>query len=449
MPRLAGPAHTEAGLADLVITNALVVAADDAGTVIPDGAVAVSDGRIARIGRSDEIGGDAGEVIDARGMLLMPGLINMHCHAGDSLFRGLVEDLPLEPWLQGVWRAEGATLDRETVRLGARLGFAELLLGGVTTTMDMFWYPDETVAAARDVGMRVATGGIFFDGRGMDRVAGPARLDEAAAFFDAFGAAGDVFAGCLPHGAYTVGPEGLRSAKAMADARGGFFCTHAAETRAERQDIETRYGRSVIRHLDALGLLDARTVLAHCVWLDDEEIAILARMGATVVHNPVSNLKLASGFARVADMLAAGVRVTLGTDGAISGNDLDLWMALRLAATLHRATTLDARAVTTGQALAMVTRDAAAALGASDRLGSLEPGKQADMILLDLRRPHAVPLFDPATHIVFSTAKSDVRHVFVGGRQVVRDGALTLHDLDATLDQVAALVPRIAASLRT
>lgn len=435
-------------MSDLIITNALVFTADDAGTVFPDGAVAVSGGRIARIGPAAQIGLDAREVIDARGMMLMPGLINMHCHAGDSLFRGLVEDLPLEPWLRTVWKAEGAILDRETMRLGATLGFAELLLGGVTTTMDMFWYPDQTVAAARDVGMRVATGGIFFDGRGMDRVDGSARLAEAAAFFEAFGAADDVFAGCLPHGAYTVGPETLVAAKAAADANGGFFSTHAAETRAERLEIEERYGRPVIRHLDALGLLDARTVLAHCIWLDDEEIAILARTGATVVHNPMSNLKLASGFARVPDMLAAGVRVTLGTDGAISGNDLDLWMALRLAATLHRAATLDARAVTTGQALAMVTSNAAAALGAADRLGSLAPGKLADMILVDLRRPHAVPLFDPATHIVFSTAKSDVRHVFVGGRQVVRDGALVLHDLAVTLDQVAALTPRIAASVQ-
>lgn len=433
---------------DLIITHALVVTADARATVVPDGAVAVTGGRIERIGTAAAVGTDAREVIDADGMLLMPGLINMHCHAGDSLFRGLVEDLPLEPWLQTVWKAEGAILDRETVRLGATLGFAELLLGGVTTTMDMFWYPDETVAAARDVGMRVATGGIFFDGRGMDRVAGAARLAEADAFFDAFGDDEDVLAGCLPHGAYTVGPESLKAAKALAEARGGFFSTHAAETRAERLDIETRYGQSVIRHLDALGLLDARTVLAHCVWLDDEEIGILAERGATVVHNPMSNLKLASGFARIPDMLAAGVRVTLGTDGAISGNDLDLWMALRLAATLHRAASLDARAVTTEQALAMVTRDAAAALGAADRLGSLEPGKMADMILLDLRRPHAVPLFDPATHIVFSTAKSDVRHVFVGGRQVVRGGALTGHDIAATLDRVSAMVPRIAASVR-
>ena len=203
----------------------------------------------------------------------------------------------------------------------------------------------------------------------------------------------------------------------------------------------------MVKHLDHLGLLDERTVLAHCVWLDDAEIAILARTGATVAHNPVSNLKLASGIARIPDMLAAGVRVTVGTDGAISGNDLDIWMALRLAATLHRAASLDAGAVTTAQALRMVTLDAAAALGAADRLGSLEPGKLADMILIDLKRPHAVPLFDPLTHLVFSCAKSDVRHVFVGGRQVVRDGALTGLALGDLLAEVEALVPRIAASV--
>jgi 5-methylthioadenosine/S-adenosylhomocysteine deaminase len=293
----------------------------------------------------------------------------------------------------------------------------------------------------------VATGGIFFDGPGIDGLAPDDRLAAAAAFFDAFGACEDVLPGCFPHGAYTVGPDRLVAAKRLAGERGGLFCTHAAETRAEQAFVGERYGRSVIRHLDALGLLDSRTVLAHGVWLDDEEIAILASSGATVSHNPVSNLKLASGIARVPDMLAAGVRVTLGTDGAISGNDLDLWMALRLAATLHRGATLVADAVTTAQAFRMVTLDAAAALGAEDRIGSLEPGKLADMILIDTRRAHAVPLFDPLTHLVFSCAKSDVRHVFVGGRQVVEDGRLTGLDLGEVLDEVAALTPRIAASV--
>jgi 5-methylthioadenosine/S-adenosylhomocysteine deaminase len=431
--------------ADLVITNALVVTADAAGTVIRDGAVAVTAGRIAAIGPAGTLAGR--ETFDARGMLAMPGLINTHCHAADSLFRGLIEDLPLEPWLQTVWKAEGAILNRDTVRLGATLGFAELLLGGVTTTMDMFWHPREGVAAARAVGCRISTGGIFFDGPGVDGRAAGARLADAEAFFDEFAGAEDVLPGAFPHGAYTVGPVNLQAAKRVADDRGALFSTHAAETRAEQETVTARYGRSVIRHLDALGVLDARSVLAHCVWLDDEEIAILARTGATVAHNPVSNLKLASGIARVPDMLAAGVRVTVGTDGAISGNDLDMWMALRLAATLHRASTLKATAVTTAQALRMVTLDAAEALGAADRIGSLEPGKLADIILIDLGRAHAVPMFDPLTHIVFSCAKADVRHVFVGGRQVVRDGALTGLDLGTVLAEVQALVPRIAASV--
>ena len=278
----------------------------------------------------------------------MPGLINTHCHAADSLFRGLVEDLPLEPWLRQVWKAEGAILNRDTVRLGATLGFAELLLGGVTTVMDMFWHPRETVAAAR------AVGPAGLDRRHLLRRAGRGRQDGAGAdrrtrrrSSTTSPAPTTCCPAAFPHGAYTVGPERLQAARRLAAERGGLFCTHAAETRAEQATVTARYGRSVIRHLDALGLLDARTVLAHCVWLDDEEIAILARTGATVAHNPMSNLKLASGIARVPDMLAAGVRVTLGTDGAISGNDLDMWMALRLAATLHRGATLRADAVTT------------------------------------------------------------------------------------------------------
>ena len=432
---------------DLIVTHAHVVTVDAADTVIADGAVAVSAGRIARVGTAAAVGTDAREVVDGKGMILMPGLVNTHCHAADSLFRGLIEDLPLEPWLRLVWQAEAATLSPRTVRLGATLGLAELLLGGVTTTMDCFWYPEEGVAAARALGVRIATGGMFFDAPAVDGIAPGDRLAAAARFFEAFAGAEDVLPGCFPHGAYTVGPESLVAAKRLADARGGLFSVHAAETRAERETVTARYGRSVVRHLDALGVLDARTVLAHCVWLDDEEIAILAHTGASVAHNPMSNLKLASGIARVPDMLRAGVRVTIGTDGAISGNDLDMWMALRLAATLHRGTTLDVTAVTTGQALRMATIEGAAALAAADRLGSLEPGKLADLVLVDLTRAHAAPLFDPRTHLVFSCAKGDVRHVFVGGRQVVRDGALTRVDLAGTLADVAALAPGIAASV--
>ncbi|EEW24964.1 amidohydrolase family protein [Rhodobacter ferrooxidans] len=431
---------------DLCITNACVVTADAQGRVIRDGALAVKAGRIGWIGDSADAP-TARRQIDAKGMILMPGLINAHCHAGDSLFRGLVEDLPLEAWLQKVWQAEAAILTPETARLGSTLGFAEMLLAGVTTVMDMFWYPGPVVAAARAVGLRVATGGIFIDGPGVDGLTGPARLRQAEAFFEEYASAEDVFPGVLPHGTYTCGPETLMAAKALTDRYGGFFSTHAAETQAEQATVNARYGRSIIRHMDALGLLDSRTVLAHAVHLDDAEIAILAWRGVTVAHCPASNLKLGSGVARVPDLLAAGVTVALGSDGAISGNDLDPWLALRLAATLHRGTSSRADAVGKAQALHMATLAGAKALAAEDRIGSLEVGKFADMILIDVTRPHAVPLFDPVTHLAYSTAKSDVRHVFLGGAQVVRDGALTRLDIFATLAEVRALMPRIAAAI--
>lgn len=434
-------------MSDLVIRNTIVVTCDAASTVIPDGGVAVENGRITQVAPSADLPADARQVVDASGHILMPGIVNTHCHAADSLFRGLVEDLPLEPWLQTVWKAEGAILNPETSHLGSVLGFSELLLSGVTTVMDMFWYPGETVKAARALGMRVATGGIFFDPPGVtgDDLAG--RIGKAERFFEEFGGADDVFPTVMPHGAYTVAPDNLKTAKAIAERHGALFSTHAAETRAEQADVAGRYGRSVVRHLDHLGLLDRRTVLAHCVHLDDEEIEILARSGASVAHNPMSNLKLASGVARVADMLAAGINVTLGTDGAISGNDLDMWMALRLAATLHKGVSGRADVVSTGEALAMLTSNGAAALAASDRIGTLERGKFADMVLIDIKRPHAVPVFDPITHLVYSTAKSDVRHVFVGGEQVVRDGMLTRHDIRETIEAVERLVPKIAASI--
>lgn len=437
-------------MTDLVIRNATVVTCDARGTVLVDGGIAVDNGRISQIGSVAEIAprvGRAKMVVDGTGHVLMPGIVNTHCHAADSLFRGLVENLPLEPWLQTVWKAEAAILNPDTSRLGSVLGFAELLLSGVTTVMDMFWYPFETVKAARTVGLRVSTGGMFFDPAGVTALPIVERVAESDRFFEEFGSAEDVFACAMPHGAYTVSPDNLKAAKASALRHGGLFCTHCAETLFEQSDVTSRYGRSVVRHLDHLGILDNRTVLAHCVHLDDEELDILARTGASVAHNPMSNMKLASGFARVPEMLERGINVSLGTDGPLSGNDLDMWMALRLAATIHKGHTGRADVVSTRQALDMLTLAGARALGAADRIGSLEVGKFADMVLIDVKRPHAVPMFDPMTHLVYSTAKSDVRHVFLAGEQVVRDGRLTRLDITGTLAEVDALIPRIKASI--
>jgi 5-methylthioadenosine/S-adenosylhomocysteine deaminase len=431
-----------------VVTGATIVTCDGDMSVIDDGAMVVRDGLIAAVGPRASVSVPEGaRQIAVHNRILMPGLVNMHCHAGDSLFRGLVEDLPLEPWLQTVWKAERAILTPDTCRIGAALGFAELALSGVTTVMDMFWHIDETVAASREIGLRVATGGIFFDGAGMDGKDTGDRRASAENFCRRHAGNPFVFTGVMPHGTYTVGPASLLEAAAVARAHDGFFSTHAAETRAEQRTVEDRYGARVIHHLDRLGLLGPRTVLAHCVHVDESEIALLASSGTHVVHNPMSNLKLASGFAPVPAMLAAGVRVTLGTDGAISGNDLDMWLAMRLAATLHKAATGDAGAVSTGEVLRMATINGARALGAADRIGSIEPGKSADFILLATDRIHATPLFDPVTHLVYSAGKSDVTDVFVAGRRIVEDGRLLTCDVPALLAAVHSLRADTLASI--
>ncbi|KSV75896.1 hypothetical protein N185_15740 [Sinorhizobium sp. GW3] len=435
---------------DIFITNAIVVTCDERNRVIQNGGIIVNNGMIRAVGSTDQILAAVPSQmhhIDGAGCILMPGLINTHSHAADTLFRGLVENLPLEPWLQKVWKAEAAILNPQTSYLGSMIGFAELLLSGVTTVMDMCWYPSEAVRAAGDLGLRIATGGILFDYPGVTGQSVDERFAAAERFFDEVANNDHVFPAIMPHGAYTVSPQNLQIGHKISRGRNALYSIHAAETLAEQLDIKRRYGRSIIRHLQHLDVLDERTSLAHCVHLDDEEIRIIAQSGATVLHNPLSNLKLASGVARVPDMLDAGIPVALGTDGAVSGNDLDMWLAVRLAATLHKGVTKNAGAVSTTQALTMATRTGAHAVGAGGKLGSLEPGKLADMILVSLDRPHAVPLFDPVTHLVYSTAKSDVRDVFVDGKQVVRNGTLVQASISHILAEVRKLAPRIAASL--
>lgn len=434
---------------DLVINHAHLVTCDDAATQF-HGGVAVTDGKIVAVGDNDALKVwvvGAEQVIDAQGALLMPGLINTHCHAGDSLFRGLVENLSLENWLGKVWQAESAILTPATTRLGSQLGFAELLLGGVTTVLDMFWFPWESVAAARELGIRVATGGLFFDPPGVGGRDQARYEQEAEAFFLEFADADDVLPLVMPHGAYTVSPENLQAAHAIAHRHSGLFSTHAAETVAEQADIRNRYGKSVIHHLDSLGLLNEQTVLAHCVHVDASEIECLAERKVTVAHNPMSNLKLASGIAPIPAMQDHGVRIALGTDGAISGNDLDMFMAMRLAATVHKGASQRPDVVSAVEAVTMATRGGALALNQASTLGSIEVGKFADMILIDCTRPNAIPMFDGPTHLAFSAQSNNVRDVFVGGRQIVKDGSLQTIDLADISAKVEELRPKIAASI--
>lgn len=435
---------------DILIKDALIVTCDGTHSIIENGVMAVNQGKITALELSDTLAAKnltAKKTISANGNIVMPGLINMHCHAADSLFRGLVENLPLEEWLGRVWIAEKAILTPETTYLGSVLGLAENLLSGSTTVMDMFWYPDETVKAAKDLGMRISTGGIFFDLPGIGGRSQEDYISEAHNFYQSHSSDDSVIPAILPHGSYTVSPQNLSEAKSIADEYGILFCTHAAETQAEQNDIKERYDNSVIRHLDKYKLLGETSVLAHCVHLDDTEISLLAQSKTNVVLNPMSNLKLGSGIAPVKAMHRAGINLTIGTDGAISGNDLDMWLAMRLTCGLAKGVNMEADALTAEHVLHMATISGAKALGKSDSLGSLEIGKNADFILVDINNSHSVPLFDPITHLVFGAGRSDVTDVFVSGKQVVKNKKISGLDIEKIHEEVRELAPSIKASL--
>ena len=435
---------------DILIKDALIVTCDGSHSIIENGVMAVSQGKITALEQTDTSAAEnlsAKKIVSANGNILMPGLINMHCHAADSLFRGLVENLPLEEWLGRVWIAEKAILTPETTYLGSILGLAENLLSGSTTVMDMFWYPDQTVKAAKDLGMRISTGGIFFDLPGIGGRSHKDYIFEANNFYQKHSSDDSVIPAVLPHGSYTVSPQNLSEAKSIADRHGMLFCTHAAETQAEQNDIKARYDNSVIRHLDKHKLLGETSVLAHCVHLDEKEISLLAQSKTNIVLNPMSNLKLGSGIAPVKAMHRAEINLTIGTDGAISGNDLDMWLAMRLTCGLAKGVNMEADALTAEQVLHMATINGAKALGKSNTLGSLEIGKNADFILVDINNSHSIPLFDPITHLVFGAGRSDVTDVFVSGKHVVKNKKISGLDIEKIHEEVRQLAPSIKASL--
>ncbi len=441
------------GPADTLFVGALVVTMDAGERLIEDGAVAVRGGDIVGVGTRAELAGlEAEETVDASGQLLMPGLLNGHVHMGDALFRSLVEDLPLEPWLERLWVSERAFVSRENVALGARLAMAEMIRGGTTCALDMFWFPETSAEAAIAAGFRLITGPIFFDFGGPDGVPNESRIAVGRDWLERFAGAPLIEPCVQPHNHLTVSPEAMREARALADEAGALFHTHCSETVTEVASTKERFGVTPVAHLDGLGILRGRTALAHCVHLTDDDIARLARSGAAVLHNPLSNLKLGSGLAPVARLLAEGIPVLVGTDGPVSSNDLDMWVAMRFAGLLQRGAHRDPVLTPAREIVRMVTRAGAAALGLGDRVGSIETGRRADLILIELGRPHLTPMFDPYAHLVYAVGRDDVRSVMIDGRFVMRDRKLLTIDEASTLSDARALggeIARHAAQLET
>jgi 5-methylthioadenosine/S-adenosylhomocysteine deaminase len=430
--------------ADILVLGGLVITMDERRSILPDGALAIRRGTVAAVGPRARIAAayDGATVVDATGCLVIPGLIDAHTHIPMTLFRGLADDLPLHTWLeQHVWPAEQRFINPETVRWASRLGVAELLRSGVTTLCDMYFYEDEVAAVVDELGIRGVLANAHFDVTSATNT--ERTLAEAEQFIARWRGHSRIVPVLGPHAPYTVGPELYRRLHALAERLDTLVVTHLAETQEEDRDIRRRYGRSPIRHLANLGLVDARLVAAHCVWLDREEIDLLAAARTGVVHNPRSNLKLASGIAPVPDMLRAGVLVGLGTDGAASNNSLDLLAEIQMAALVHKGVRLDPLAVPAEAALEMATIGGARALKLDHLVGSLKPGKRADVVIIDLEEDNLVPLYDPVSHLAYAVEATDVRTVIVDGRIVLRDRVLTTADEREIRRQVCTLATGI------
>lgn len=380
--------------------------------------------------------------IDCRGRLLMPGLINTHCHAAMTLQRSQADDIPLMAWLNDyIWPFEAKQTPREVV-LGMTLGVAEMLLGGITSFADMYFFENRCVGPVEELGIRAVLGCSYFDSNAREAF----REVEQAVRLAASGS-GRVRIGVAPHAPYTVSPENLRRGKELADCLGLNLMVHVAETQDEVRIVRERYGCTPVEHLDRLGLLDSRCIAAHCIHVGESDIATLAARGVTVSHNPQSNMKISSGVAPVERLRAAGALVTVATDGPSSNNDLDLFEELRTAAFLQKSATGDPTALPACEALRMATANGARAMGYADgELGVIREGALADLIVIDLQKPHLQPVHDVVSNIVYCGKAADVDTVMVDGRIVVEGRQIAGLDLANLYAEVSDAVARIASS---
>lgn len=433
-------------LADLIITGGLVVTMDEGWTTIQDGAVAVHKGVILAVGPAAELKAlyRANETIDAAGHAIMPGLINCHTHAPMTLFRGLADDLPLDIWLhKHIWPAEAWAVKPEMVYWGALLAAAEMIRGGTTLFTDMYFFEDDIGHAAKQAGIRAVLGEALMDfpsPNSKTPVEGLAYTEELLQKW-----AGDLLvrASVQPHAPYSASADLITRGKELADRYGAIYLSHVAETANEVTELKAKTGQTPPAYLDELGVLDHRTIFAHGTHLCDADIDLLAERGTAIVHCPQSNLKLASGAMRLPELLAAGVRLGLGTDGAASNNDLNMWGEINSATMLHKLVNNDPTAADARTVVKMATRDGADLLGMGEQLGSLEAGKRADLILINLEQPHLVPLYDIYSHLAYAVNKADVSTVIVEGQVIMRDRQLLTMDEQEILAKASEMAAEI------
>ncbi|NVM20410.1 MAG: amidohydrolase [Desulfobacterales bacterium] len=431
---------------DIMIRNGWVptMAADDA--LIEKGAVAVSGDSIADVGPEDALDGryQAKKTIDARGGIIMPGLVNAHTHAAMSLFRGLADDLPLMTWLQEhIFPAE-AKLTSEMVYQGTLLACAEMILSGTTTFCDMYLFEEAVARAAKRAGMRAVAGEVLYDFPSPNYGPIEEGLKYTEALIDRWRDDPLVTIAVEPHSAYLCSPELLVKAKAIADRNNAPMVIHLSESEHEVNEVRQKHGKTPVEHLAEIGFLCPNLIADHCVALTQKDMALLKDFDVKVAHNPESNMKLASGIAPVPDLIKYGITVGIGTDGCASNNNLDLFQEMDTVAKLHKVHSLDPTVMDARTVVKMATIYGAQVLGLEDLIGSLEPGKRADIIIIDTRRPHLTPMYNIYSHLVYAVSGNDVVTAVVNGQVLMEDRALTTLDVDAVIKDAN----RIARGLR-
>jgi 5-methylthioadenosine/S-adenosylhomocysteine deaminase len=421
---------SEAANWDMLVVGGTVLTMEPDSEPIKNGAVAVADGRIAAVGPAEELLelSPSGDVLNAGNSIILPGLVNTHSHLAMTLLRGIADDIPLKEWLeQHIWPVESKHMDRGTVRLGTELATAEQLLAGVTTTADMYFFGDEVSAVLAEAGMRGVVAVSLID-IPTPRCATPEEmLEKQRELLETYSNHPLITPSVAAHSPYSVSAGNLVKEAELAEEYEVSMQIHLAETTWEVEKLLGEKGVSPVAYLADLGVLSERTVAAHCVHVSSEDIELLAEFEAGVSHNPVSNLKLASGVSPVPAMVAAGVKVGLGTDGAASNNTLDLLRDMQLAALLHKGITGDPTVLPARTMLELVTINGARVLGL-ENIGTLAEGREADLICVAVDGPHTAPMYDPFSHLVFAARSSDVRHVVIRGQVVVRNHELKTMD---------------------
>lgn len=409
---------------DIIIRGGTVVTMDGTSRVIENGAVAVKGERIIAVGATSDIAAKytAARTINAAGKVVMPGLINTHTHVPMVLFRGIADDLVLMEWLQKyIFPAEAKNVDEQFVRWGTRLGCLEMIQGGTTTFVDMYYYEDAIADETARAGMRAVLGETVLDFPAPDNKTWDAAMAYAETFAAKWKGHALITPAIAPHAPYTVSTEHLKQTHSFSQRLGVPLITHIAEDPAEVKTIQERYGASSVAYLDRIGLLDERVIAAHMVWPTSDDIQTLVKRSVGVAHCPQSNMKLAAGAAPVPQMLKAGVAVGLGTDGAASNNDLNLWEEMDTAAKLHKFTSKDPTVINAREALEMATIGGARAIHQDKEIGSLETGKRADLIIVDLESAHQTPVYNVYSDLVYATKASDVETMIINGRIVMQN----------------------------